>query len=419
MYLACGTRPDIAFIIGLLIRHNADPRKIHLREAKRVVQYLKGTMQLGFIYGRASDGRSPTLPPPYGIIGYADSNFAGDPEDQKSVMGNCFFFNGAVVLWSSNKQRTVSTSITEAEYITLGHEAREAVWIHRFIDEMTLDIVPEITLNGDNEMSITLTKNAESQNRTKHTYVQHHYIREPIDEKEVTIVWVSSAEISADGMTKALPTETFRRYQAQLGLRWGFIIQRIRKKLARGTQGWTKSVAATKGTTGYKSAWKRSGDKECSGHGEYSRHKERMVIKADTESTEDTKSAWSSRRDHSEARSSRSLRRGHQKSAIEKRPSRKTIEKRRGHREAAIEKQSQRPLSICHRASGAAAIKQRPSSSGHQVVAINRGHRRAAIEKRPSRKTIEKRRGHREAAIKKQGQRPWGICHRASRAAAI
>ncbi len=41
MYLACGTRPDIALIVGLLSRHNADPRKGHLRAAKRVVRYLK------------------------------------------------------------------------------------------------------------------------------------------------------------------------------------------------------------------------------------------------------------------------------------------------------------------------------------------------------------------------------------------
>ena len=174
-----------------------------------------------------------------------------------------------------------------------------------------------------------------------------------------------------------------------------------------------------KSTTGDNSAWKRSDDKERSGYREHSRHKERMVIKADTESTEDTKSAWSSKRGHWEARSSRSLRRGHWRAAIEKQPSRKTIEKRRSYQEAAIEKQSQRRSDICHQASGATLIEQRPSSSGHRAVAIDKGHWKAAIEKRPLRKTIEKRRGHREAAIKKQSQRPSCICHRASRAAAI
>lgn len=46
-------------------------------------------------------------------------------------------------------------------------------------------VVLEITLDGDNEMSIALTKNAESQHCTKHIDVQHHYIRELIDEKEL------------------------------------------------------------------------------------------------------------------------------------------------------------------------------------------------------------------------------------------
>lgn len=129
MYPACGTRPDIAFAVGQLSKQKADPRKGRLKAAKRVVRYLKGTMQMGLMFGRTTIN-----PPPYGLTGYADSNFAGDPADRKSVMGYCFFLNGAVASWSSKKQRTVSTSTTEAKYIALGHAVREAVWIRRFIN---------------------------------------------------------------------------------------------------------------------------------------------------------------------------------------------------------------------------------------------------------------------------------------------
>ena len=159
--------------VGQLSKHNAGPRVGHLKAARRVIQYLKGTMHLGLMYGDTlkSDGQTnaPVAPPPYGLVGYADSNYAGDPEDRKSVMGNCFYVNGAIVSWCSKKQRTISTSTTEAEYIALGHAARESVWIRRFLNELGIaEPIGACTLHGDNETNIILTKNAESQAKTKH-----------------------------------------------------------------------------------------------------------------------------------------------------------------------------------------------------------------------------------------------------------
>ena len=127
MYLAFGTRPDIAFVVGQLSKHNVDPRKSHLLAAKGVVRYLCGTMEMGLIFGREPNNRLPRDPPLYSLIGCADSKFAGDLEDRKSVIGYCFFLNRAVVSWCSKKQKTVSISTTEAEYIALEHAAREAV----------------------------------------------------------------------------------------------------------------------------------------------------------------------------------------------------------------------------------------------------------------------------------------------------
>ena len=73
-------------------------------------------------------------------------------------------------------------------------------------------------LHSDNKMSIALTKNVESQHRTKHINVQHHYIRELVNEGESTVKWIPSSEMLADGMTKALPTKAFRRHRALLGM---------------------------------------------------------------------------------------------------------------------------------------------------------------------------------------------------------
>ena len=67
-------------------------------------------------------------------------------------------------------------------------------------------------------MSIALTKNAESQHRTKHINVQHHYIWELVNERALTVQQIPGSEMLADGMIKALPIETFRKHQALLGM---------------------------------------------------------------------------------------------------------------------------------------------------------------------------------------------------------
>lgn len=223
MYLSYGTRPDIAFAVGQLSKHNADPQAGHMKAAKRIVRYLKGTIHLGLIYGShpkdEGDTRAPNAPSPFGLIGYGDSSYAGDLEDRKSVMGYCYFINGAIVSWCSKKQRTVSTSTTEAEYIALGYAAREAIWLRRFLNELQVsEPIKCITLYGDNETSITLTKNAESQHRTKHIDVQHHYIRELVGEGELEVLWICSSSMLADGFTKALSIDTFRRHRSVLGI---------------------------------------------------------------------------------------------------------------------------------------------------------------------------------------------------------
>lgn len=49
--------------------------------AKRIVKYLKDTIDIGLIFGQKTVNRIPKEPPLYGLVGYTDNNFAKDPED--------------------------------------------------------------------------------------------------------------------------------------------------------------------------------------------------------------------------------------------------------------------------------------------------------------------------------------------------
>ena len=83
---------------------------------------------------------------------------------------------------------------------------------------MKLEIMEDLILYGDNEMSIALTKNTENQHWTKHIDVQHHYIRELVNKKELTIEWISGSKMLANRMTKVLPAKTFKKHRALLGI---------------------------------------------------------------------------------------------------------------------------------------------------------------------------------------------------------
>ena len=148
-----------------------------------------------------------------GVVRYADSSYVGDIEDKKLITGYCFFLGGGVITWCSKQQRTVSTSTSEVEYVTVSQGAREGVWIRRLLNEfLPNEGVREMKMLGDNETSLTLTRDPESQNRTKHIDVIHNHVRGLVEDREISIEWILNTDILADGLTKALPAGPFKRH---------------------------------------------------------------------------------------------------------------------------------------------------------------------------------------------------------------
>jgi hypothetical protein len=65
-----------------------------------------------------------------------DSDYAGDRTDHRSTYGSVFMLLGGPLAWYSRKQRSVSTSTTEAEYVALCHRSKEAVWFRELLKEL-------------------------------------------------------------------------------------------------------------------------------------------------------------------------------------------------------------------------------------------------------------------------------------------
>lgn len=94
-YLAVTTRPDISFAVGVAGRHLEDPSAADVKGAKRILSYVKGTakMLMTFPGGKIE------------LIGYSDSDYAGDTTDRRSTSGGVFLVAGAPVSWHSRRQR--------------------------------------------------------------------------------------------------------------------------------------------------------------------------------------------------------------------------------------------------------------------------------------------------------------------------
>jgi len=76
LYLSTTTRPDIAFAVGVLSRLMSCRQEDHMRAAKGLLRYLRGTTRLGVVYG----GRET-------LKGFVDANWAGDIDSRLSKTG--------------------------------------------------------------------------------------------------------------------------------------------------------------------------------------------------------------------------------------------------------------------------------------------------------------------------------------------
>jgi hypothetical protein len=199
-YCAVGTRMDISYAIGRLSQHLAEPVVRHWNAVLRVFRYLKGTLHYRLSFG---------LHGKLSIEGFMDADYAGSP-DRFSISAYVFTFNGAAIAWSSKRQRTISTSTVEAEYIALCTGAKQAVWLRGLFLELgqgkylSHDTGQPVRIYGDNQGALALVENPENHSRTKHIDVQYHYIRYLASTGKVEVAYCPTDEMAADALTKPL-----------------------------------------------------------------------------------------------------------------------------------------------------------------------------------------------------------------------
>ncbi|GAA0169316.1 transmembrane signal receptor [Lithospermum erythrorhizon] len=209
MYLT-NTRPDIMHATCLISRYMSNPTELHLQAAKRILRYLKGSMQLEIMYQKSNIKGE--------LLAYTDSDYAGDCDDRRSTSGYAFILNSGAVAWGSRKQPIVTLSTTEAEYVAATACACQLLWMRRVLKALKHEEKECIEIKSDNSSTIKLSKNPVMHGRCKHIDVRYHFLRDMVKEGTITLSYCRSEDQVADVMTKALKVETFLKQRKALGM---------------------------------------------------------------------------------------------------------------------------------------------------------------------------------------------------------
>ena len=135
------TRPDICYTVSVAYIFMDQPQEIHWKAATRILNFVQGTRTHGIFYKAKSD---------LDLIGFTNSDWAGDSTDINSTSGYVFMLVEGPISWSSKKQSAIALSSTEAEYRGVVNAATQCLWLQALLGECGFEPKYSNTIYYDN-----------------------------------------------------------------------------------------------------------------------------------------------------------------------------------------------------------------------------------------------------------------------------
>lgn len=207
-YLACTTRPDIAYITNQLSRYCNAPTVAHWEVGINVLRYLAGTQTLGIMLGHSD------VP----ALAYVDSSHGTGTPDGKSVAGHIILVHGGPVSWSSHTLALTCTSSTESEYRAMSDCAKDVLWLTKVLREFAVPHRP-FTIKGDCKGAMDAVNHHSTTKHTKHIELHLDFMKERVTLGDLKFVHIPGRFNPADMLTKALPRGLFGLFRDMIGMK--------------------------------------------------------------------------------------------------------------------------------------------------------------------------------------------------------
>ena len=187
--------------------HNPAPS--HWAAVKHLLCYLCGTSTIVLTF-HGSPNIAGTV-----LTGYVDADFA-NADNRRSVGAYAFFLGNSCISWKSKQQATVATSTAEAEFMAASIAGHETIWLSRLLADFSLQQTSSTPLYEDNQGCIALAYNPVHRERSKRIDTRLHNIREHTRSGALDLIYMPTAEMTADVLTKALAKPAHVRHSRHL-----------------------------------------------------------------------------------------------------------------------------------------------------------------------------------------------------------
>ena len=133
------TRPELQYAVQQVCLYMHAPRDAHWTAVKRILRYIRGTMDLGLTISAS---------PSVDIVAYSNADWEGCPDTRRSTSGYCVYLGSSLISWSSKRQPTVSRSSAEAEYRAVANAVAECTWLRQLLSELACPVDKATVVEG-------------------------------------------------------------------------------------------------------------------------------------------------------------------------------------------------------------------------------------------------------------------------------
>ena len=174
-----------------------NPGEKHWKAGIKCLRYLLGPKKLPLVYGRNKA---------LNLISYSNADWSGNIDNRISTSGYCFKLsdNSGVISWSSRLQRCVSTSTAKAEQNAVVETVTEGIHLQGILSDLGIICNRPSEVLVHNQACIALSKRSMNHGKMKHFAIKLHFPRELVEQKNVTLTFLPTANMPADALTKNL-----------------------------------------------------------------------------------------------------------------------------------------------------------------------------------------------------------------------